>query len=364
MVYSKNPKSGGAEIVTLEHAKGWVINGHEVTWFTSYFKGAKNYEKIEGVEIYRKGNFITVYLLAPIFYLFSKKKFDVVVDEIHGLPFFTPFYVRKPIIVFIHEVANEIWEYMYPFPIFLLGRILEKIIFIPYRFAAFMTVSPSTKKELIKLGVKQKSIDVIINGLNVDVKKTISRKEKNLTCIFVSRIVKMKGIEEVIKSFAFINREDAKAKLWIIGKGNSQYIQHLKLMTNDYELSQSVQFLGTMSEVDKLKRMAMAHLLLHASVKEGWGLVIAEAASQSTPAVVYDVAGLRDSVKNGQTGIVLTENSPREMAKQIMLLFQNKKLYQEFQKNCLEYARTLSWGKAINQSLRLLERVAEKHEAI
>src|SRR5258706_9084395 len=154
----KNPKSGGAEIVTLEHAKGWVRKGHSVTWLASNFIGAKPQENIDGVEVFRKGNFITVFLYAPIFYLFSGKKFEVVIDEIHGLPFFTPFYVRKPIIVFIHEVAKEIWEYMYPFPIFLLGRLLEKIIFIPYHFTTFITVYPSTKKELIKLGVKQKSI--------------------------------------------------------------------------------------------------------------------------------------------------------------------------------------------------------------
>ena len=112
----KNPKSGGAEIVTLEHAKAWIKHDHKVTWFTSKFEGSKTNEKIDNVNIVRRGNFLTVYFLAPFFYLLSGNKFDIVIDEIHGLPFFTPIFVRKPKIAFIHEVAGEIWEYMFPFP--------------------------------------------------------------------------------------------------------------------------------------------------------------------------------------------------------------------------------------------------------
>ena len=55
------------------------------------------------------------------------------------------------------------------------------------------------------------------------------------------------------------------------------------------------------------------------------GLVVIEAASQSTPSIVYDVAGLRDSVKDGKTGIVLKENNAKEMANQSVLLLNNKK---------------------------------------
>ena len=67
----KNPKSGGAEIVTLEHAKAWVKKGHNVTWFTSKFKGSKDTEKIEGINIVRRGNFLTVFLIAPFFFFLS-----------------------------------------------------------------------------------------------------------------------------------------------------------------------------------------------------------------------------------------------------------------------------------------------------
>ncbi|HVZ58658.1 MAG TPA: glycosyltransferase family 1 protein, partial [Patescibacteria group bacterium] len=86
----KNPKSGGAEIVTMEHAKFWVKNGHSVTWFTSCFAGSSNKENIDGISIVRRGNSFTTYLYAPFFYLLHRQDFDIVIDEIHGIPFFTP----------------------------------------------------------------------------------------------------------------------------------------------------------------------------------------------------------------------------------------------------------------------------------
>jgi len=107
-------------------------------------------------------------------------------------------------------------------------------------------------------------------------------------------------------------------------------------------------------EIKKFELFKKAHILLHASVKEGWGLVVIEAASQVTPSVVYDVAGLRDSVKNGKTGVVLSENSCKEMAKEAVALFKDNKKYQAFQKNGLAWAKSLTWDKATRQSLNLI----------
>ncbi|MBF0913645.1 glycosyltransferase family 1 protein, partial [Candidatus Gracilibacteria bacterium] len=50
----KHPRSGGAEVVMLEYAKRLVGDGHKVTWFASNFSGAKDFENIEGIDIYRK----------------------------------------------------------------------------------------------------------------------------------------------------------------------------------------------------------------------------------------------------------------------------------------------------------------------
>lgn len=240
---TKNPKSGGAEIVTLEHAKAWVKKGYSVTWFTSKFKNAPQEEIIDGVNIVRRGNSLTVYLYAPFFYVFSKQKFDLVIDEIHGIPFFTPIYVRKPKIAFIHEVAGDIWDYMFPFPVNKIGKFIEPLYFKLYKNVQFWTDANSTIDDLVDKGISRKNCIAINCPISHRSLSVIPRKEKYPTFIFVSRVVKMKGIEEVIRSFFYILRELRDAKLWIVGDGEKSYVEELKETMRSYAISPKVKFL-------------------------------------------------------------------------------------------------------------------------
>lgn len=353
----KNPNSGGAEIVTLQHAKAWVKNNHKVIWLTAGFKNSLKEEYVEGIKIVRFGNSLSVFLRAPFYYLFSKENFDLVIDEIHGIPFFTPLYVRKPKIAFIHEVALGIWDYMYPFPINKIGKIIEKVYFYLYRDLQFWTDAPSTIDDLEKFGIKRSNCIAIPCPSENKALTTLPKKEKIPTFIFVSRVVKMKGIEEAIKAFFYILKEVKKGQLWIVGDGDKKYLEYLRKTVHDYSISAKVKFFGRVTESRKLDLMKKAHILLHASIKEGWGLVVTEAASQATPSIVYNVSGLRDSVINNKTGIVLLENSPLEMARESLSLLEDKKRYIDFQKDCLRSSQGLKWDDVTKMSLKLIEMV-------
>src|SRR3989344_5230030 len=155
-----HPNAGGAEQVTFEHAKAWVKSGHEVTLFSSYYKTAEADGVKAGVRILRRGDYaFGVKIKAFLWYLFGKHpKFDLIIDEFHGIPFFTPLYVKVRKLAFIHEVAREVWNLNpWPKPFNLLpaiiGTIFEKWVFrIIYRKTPFLTVSNSTKEDLIEWG--------------------------------------------------------------------------------------------------------------------------------------------------------------------------------------------------------------------
>lgn len=353
----KNPKSGGAEIVTLEHAKYWVEKGHQVTWFASLFPQAKATDALDGVTIVRAGSSLGVYLRAPFYYLKNRREFDVVIDEIHGLPFLTPFYVRKPKIAFIHEVAGEIWDYMYPFPINLLGKLYESIYFLFYKSIKFWTDAPSTIDDLVAKGIPKQNCIAIPCPTNIKALTKLPKKEKDPVFIFVSRIVKMKGIEQVIEAFSTIVKELPTAKLWIVGSGDETYVQSLKKRVSGMGLTGRVDFKGRVSEEKKIDLLRRSHLLLHASIKEGWGIVVIEAASQATPAIVYNVSGLKDSVKNGRTGVILKKNSPEEMAKEAVSLWSSPKRYRQMQENTLSYSKKINWKGVTEESNKLINSV-------
>lgn len=360
----KNPKSGGAEIVTMMHAKEWIKKGHGVTWFTSRFKDAPRLELVEGVEIVRLGNHIMVHLLAPLYYLLNKKKFDFVIDEIHGVPFMTPLYVRKPLIAFIHEVAEEIWDYVYPFPVSKIGRIYEKIYLKLYKNIHFWTDAGSTVQDLLKHGVEKNKCIVIPCPFKGSIVRLPQEKKRPYNFVFISRLVKMKGAEDVLRAFSIINQFDNDTTLSIIGGGEAEYIKYLKSIAKNLGLQKKIQFLGRISDNEKYRILKHSFVLLHASIKEGWGLVVIEAASQSTPSVVYNVNGLRETVLHGKTGVIVKENNYVGLANGAIELLRDNKQYSKLQKECLRWAKKISGLQPMNKSLRLLETVKNRSNQI
>jgi glycosyltransferase involved in cell wall biosynthesis len=158
---------------------------------------------------------------------------------------------------------------MFKFPINIIGKIMENIYFKIYREYDFWTVSESTASELKQRGISEEKISIIKSVVEINQKPNV-KKEKNPTYVFISRLVKMKGIEDVINAFFLIYQKQPMAVLWIIGTGDSKYVNYLKYIVNLKELTGRVKFWGYLPEQEKLCLLSKAHILLHASVKEGF----------------------------------------------------------------------------------------------
>ena len=351
-----HPNSGGAEISTHEHAKGWVKNGCEVTLFTSSYPTAKSEEVVDGVKIIRRGRQVLgVHLEAFKWYLFNKHdRFDLVVDQFHGIPFFTPFFIWKKKIGFIHEVTREVWKlnpWSKPFNLIpaILGTLFEPLIFIFYRNTPFMTVSESTRDDLVSWGIPKENIRVIHNGIRSMKVKT--KRETKKTLIYLGAISKDKGVEDVIEVFSQIPKKE-DFQFWIVGKSDTKYLGELKQKCKESGIENKVKFWGYVDERNKFELLSKAYLLINPSIREGWGLVVIEAASVGTPTIGYNVAGLKDSVKNGETGI-LCEPNPEACTKAVLSLDETK--YQTLRKNCLNWSKNFDWDKSSKQSLELIK---------
>jgi len=357
-----NPSSGGAEILTHEIAKRLVVLGNDVVQFSSFFPGAHRKETVDNVEIVREGNadirslFSSVHFRAFLFYQREKRKFDVVIDEIHGIPFFTPWYVKEKKVVLICEVASDLWIKVFGLFFGLLGRMIEKFyLFLVYKNILFITISDSTKKDLIENGVNKENVIVLPMGINVPRNIEDIKKEKEKTLIFVGRLTAAKGIEETLSALKEIIRRDKDVRLWIVGKGEANYVQKLKRMCKQLHIEDNVTFYGFVSERKKFTLLARAHLLIHLSHREGFGLTIPEAGCVGTPVVAYNSPGLRDIVKNGKNGILVAENSPKSLANTSIRLLSNDSLYQKLCQGAREEARQYNWDNTVNVMLNSLK---------
>lgn len=359
-----HPNAGGAEISTHEHAMGWIKAGHNVVLFTSYYKGAKRQEKIDGVEIIRSGRqFFGVHWEAFKWYCFaSHQRFDLVIDQFHGIPFFTPLYVKEKKLSFIHEVTKEVWKFnQFPPPVKLfvgiLGNLIEPFIFKLYKNIPFMTVSYSTKRDLEEWGIPEGNITVVNNGVAPPPFKSLPKKETKTTIIFLGALAQDKGIEDALRVFAKLNSKFNGWQFWVVGKSDSKYLSGLKALSNKWKLGGKIKFWGYVSEQKKFELLARAHLLINPSIREGWGLVVIEAASAGTPTIAFNVAGLRDSIIDAKTGILTEDNTIDKMVEEIVQLMHNKPRYEEIRKNAILWSKKFTWKKTTKMSLKLIDKI-------
>lgn len=344
----KNPAAGGAEVVTHEIAKRLVLKGHKIILFTAAFAGCISNETIDGVEIIRSGGRFAVYLKAEQYYKKHAGEFDIVVDEINTRPFLTPKFVTDgtPIIALIHQLAREFWFYETPFPINWIGyNILEDRWLKNYIDIPTITVSQSTKNDLIDLGFKD--ITIISEGINFKPLPDIPEKEKEPTLIFVGRMGRAKLPDHVMKAFTHIKKSIPDAKLWMVGDGKMRK----KLEENKPE---DVTFFGYVDGNKKHELMSRAHAILVPGVREGWGLVVTEANALGTPAVGYNVHGLRDSIRDGQTGL-LCEPNPEAMADIAVRLLQDDTLREGLSENALAWAGVFDWDRTAEEFMKAIE---------
>ncbi|MBI4129952.1 glycosyltransferase family 4 protein, partial [Candidatus Roizmanbacteria bacterium] len=340
----KNPEHGGAEILTHEMAKRWVRWGHSVTQFSSRFSGSKEKDTVDGVTIVRFGSsqitsmHLPVHLAAFFWYQRHWREFDVVIDEIHGIPFFSVLYVKRPVVALICEVAGDLWDIAFSWPTNSIGTIIENYYFRLYRTVLFLTISQSSKAELIKKGVGSHQITVLPMGVTIPPSARQKRKEQNPTLIYVGRLTKAKGIEDAMDIVGRLKNSLPNVKLWVVGSGDSDYVSTLTKRIKSQGLWPNVQLFGYISEQKKFDLMARAHILIAPSYKEGWGLTPIEAGSVGTPSVAYNVDGLRDCVLDNKTGL-LTMPAVSSMDQGIRKLLGDKILYKKLQDGAVKRAK-------------------------
>jgi glycosyltransferase involved in cell wall biosynthesis len=348
----KNPEAGGAEVFTHENAKRWAKAGHEVTLFTSEFNGCKKDEVIDEVRVIRAGGKYLVYRKAREYYkkFFSKEKFDVIIDEINTIPFFTPKFVNngEKIVALIHQLAKEYWFYETPFPINLIGYyFLENRWLKNYTDIPIITVSESTKKDLIEL--KFKKVFTVSEGISFRPSEEVPEKEMEPTIVYIGRLKKAKRPDLVIKAFKIVKRKISNAKLWVAGDGYLR--KNLGKIAFD-----DVKFFGRVSEKDKIVLLSKAWVMVNPSVREGWGLNTIEANACGTPVIAYDVPGLKDSIVDGKTGLLIKEDGNVEkLAEAIMTVLKDKELRITLSKNALEYSKNFSWDKSAEEFMKIIE---------
>jgi glycosyltransferase involved in cell wall biosynthesis len=288
-----HPQAGGAEYVTDRLATGLRARGHEVALLAGGPTGEREYPVI-GI-----GGTYSQYFRAPFAYHRRFSDWDVVVDIENGVPFFSPLWRKRPVVCLVHHVHVDQWGMYFRAPVASVGRTLEtRAMPRVYRDELFVAVSRSTAESLAGLGVDPKHIRTIEMGC--DPVTVVAEKSDIPLFVALGRLVAHKRVERLLAIWERV-RPETGGRLVIAGDGpDAKRLRE--------HAGADVMFSGSLSHDERQQLLAQAWILVHAAHHEGWGTVIMEAAAAGTPTIAFDVRGVRDSVVDGETGVLAKDD--------------------------------------------------------
>ncbi|MGB8521123.1 MAG: glycosyltransferase [Candidatus Tumulicola sp.] len=342
-----HPQAGGAETYLFEQAKRWVRWGHQVEWLSGGFAGGATHDRIDDVPIRRVGNALTVYAAVPFAYLREfRDRFDVVLDSSNGIPFFTPLFSMKPKICVVYHVHREVFKNHLPgWLAYALAWCEEKLVPLVYRNVHFVTISDDTREEMRRVGIGDAGTGLVRCG--VDGSLIPGEKEALPTVLYLGRLKAYKRVDRLVEAFAKVRRRVPTAVLQIAGAGDA--LEGLRELVARLDLEGSVTFEGFVDDRRKRELLARAWVTVSLSEMEGWGITAIEGNACATPAIAYDVPGLREAIVHDRSGLIVPEGG--DVAAAIVAVLTDDVLRRRLEHGALARAARFSWDETARQML-------------
>ncbi len=335
---------GGAEKRYYEVAKR-LAKKHNVTVYSIRLYGQKTHEVHEGVEIRRFGlkhplNKRSLPQLTSYFECLIKSlksNFDII-DANQGIASYIgllkPF-TSKPVFATFHDIYWNDWRKYFRFPLSCIGKVME-FSWSKLKYDSIFTVSPQTKNKLIELGFRSK-IEIIPSGIDLDFLNSINPEKDDNTIVYVGRLVKYKNLDKLLVSVSQVKKQISRIKLKIVGSGPEEF--NLRVLAKKLDLN--VEFLGFVSEEEKVRIIKSSSVLVNPSTLEGLGLVLIESMGCKTPIIARELdAYFFCNSKNS----MLYENDG-DLTNKILTLLTDKAMVSSMQKNGFETAKKFSWDE-------------------
>ena len=164
---------------------------------------------------------------------------------------------------------------------------------------------------------------------------------------YLGRIKKYKSIHHLLTAFGIVRKEFASARLVVVGDGDAR--PGLERLARDQGIADGVTFTGFVTPEDKVRWLNRMDIVVNTSAKEGWGLTVIEANACGAPVVASDVPGLRDSVLDGQTGLLYEYGNIEQLVEKISLVLRDEHFRSRLAEEALRWASTFTWESSTDK---------------
>ena len=348
-----DPDAGGSEVHADQFMRRWADAGLEIVHRTSAASGLPATARRNGYDVIRRGSRYSVFPRTMVAELTGRMgRSDGLIEVWNGVPWFSPVWYRRPHMVILHHVHGPMWDQIMPRPFATAGRLLEARVAPPfYRRTETVTPSEATREELIELGFRPERVTAVDNGIDSFFTPGGTRAPSRWWS-------PPAGWRRSSGSSCCSRRQRRPAprspalRLRIIGEGPvrtdlARWVEH-------HRAGGWVELIGHVSRPDLRDHYRQAWVVASASLVEGWGLSLTEAAACGTPAVATDIRGHRCSVVDGRTGVLVpVEDLGRALAE----VLGDERRRDQLAAAALARARTLTWDASALGILRVFHKV-------
>jgi len=351
-----NPQAGGAEIHLHEIFGRLVRKGHEVTLLCGGWPGCTPTAHLDGIHVIRVGTRYTFPFMARKHFEreLASAHFDLLVEDVNKVPLYTPRWSGPPVVALVPHLFGSTAFKEFSAPLASAVWLAERPLGRTYHGVPFQAISMSTAADLAERGIPRHTVEVIYPGIDTVAYSPDERvRSVEPTFAYLGRLKKYKGVHLVMRAFAAMRHPTAV--LEIAGAGD--YLAALQRLATSLDLNGRVRFLGRIDEEEKLRLLRRAWALVFASPKEGWGITNLEAAACGTPVVASNSPGIRESVRDAETGFLVPHGDTRAMAAAMSQLAHDPALVASLGAQARQFAETFTWERAAEETERHLELV-------
>jgi glycosyltransferase involved in cell wall biosynthesis len=281
---------------------------------------------------------------------------DGLLEVWNGVPWLSPLWARIPRAVMIHHVHHATWDLVLSPGRARFGKLLETKLAPPaYRRTDIVTPSQSSREEVINLlGMAPERVSVASPGVDERFHPGDEALAATPLVLGVGRLMPPKRFDELIQICGVVRERHPELQLVIVGHGYEE--PRLKQLIDDLDAHDWVHLTGRVSDEELLSLYRRAWVVASASMAEGWGMTLTEAAACGTPAVATRIAGHRDSVEDNVTGLLATDS--RGMVENLDAIMRDHKLRERLAEGARKRAAKWTWDACAYGTMLPLARAA------
>jgi glycosyltransferase involved in cell wall biosynthesis len=349
-----DPDSGGSEVHADQFMRRWAAAGLEIVHRTSAAAGRPQTARRNGYDVVRRGSRYSVFPRTVVAELTGRMGLsDGLIEVWNGVPWFSPVWYRRPHLTILHHVHGPMWDQLLPGPLATGGRLLEARLAPPfYRRSETVTPSEATRGELIELGFRPDRVTAVDNGVDPFFTPG-GRRATDPLVVAAGRLAPVKRFDLLLDAARDARASIPTLRVRIIGEGPTRLDLVRWIERNQAE--DWVELVGHVARPDLRDHYRAAWVVASASLAEGWGLSLTEAAACGTPAVASDIRGHRSSVVDGETGVLAPADA---LGRALADVLGDDERRAALGRAALARARTLTWDASALGILRVFHRVA------